>query len=211
MTDIFNINPPIFKNNRFFDEFTVAEKSELLAQSQKVIYKKNAIIFKQDQPGDLLYFIEAGHVKLNRVDPSGNELTLAVLGPHEFFGEMAVMDNCGRSASAYALADLTLLAVCRSSFTDLLLKHPQLALQLIATLCSRLRVIDQRMEEIAFGSIKERLKNLLIAENTEKTIQLKQTHQELAAKVCASRETVTRVLKTLKEEGWCIEKLSKKD
>jgi CRP-like cAMP-binding protein len=210
MTD-FNVNHSILKSNHFFDEFTDAEKLELLAQSQKVTYKKNTVIFEQSQPGDLMYFIEQGQVKLGRVDPSGNELTLAILGPHEFFGEMAVMDNCGRSASAYALTDLTLLAVCRSSFTDLLLKHPQLALQVITTLCSRLRVIDQRMEEIAFGSIKERLKNLLLAESTENTIQLKQTHQELAAKVCASRETVTRILKTLKEEGWCIEKTSKRD
>jgi CRP/FNR family transcriptional regulator, cyclic AMP receptor protein len=211
MTIHFNMNQPILKSNHFFDDFTAAEKSELLAHSQKIIYQKNVIIFKQDQPGDLMYFIESGHVKLNRVDSSGNELTLAVLGPHEFFGEMAVMDNCGRSASAYALTDLTLLAVCRSSFTDLLIKHPQLALRVITTLCSRLRVIDQRMEEIAFGSIKERLKNLLIADSTEKIIQLNQTHQELAAKVCASRETVTRVLKMLKEEGWCIKKTSKKD
>jgi CRP/FNR family transcriptional regulator, cyclic AMP receptor protein len=209
MTDIFGNNQLHLQNSYDFNNLTDVEEVKLLAKSQKIFFKKNAVVFEQGQPGDLMYFIEQGQVKLGRVDPSGNELTLAILGPNEFFGEMSVMDDCGRSASAYALTDLTLLAVCRSSFNDLLLKHPQLALRIIATLCARLRIIDQRMEEVAFGSAKERLKNLLIADSTGKTIRLKQTHQELAAKVCASRETVTRILKALKEEGWRIEKLPK--
>jgi cAMP-binding proteins - catabolite gene activator and regulatory subunit of cAMP-dependent protein kinases len=213
MTDILNNTYPFSKSLRLFNDLTNTEKEAMLALSQKMTYKKNEVIFEQDQPGDLMFFIEKGHVKLGRTDFSGKELTLAIMGPHEFFGEIALMNNCGRSASAYALSDVVLLAVCRADFTDLLLKYPHFALKVIAILCSRLLVTDQRIEEIAFGSIKERLVSLLMmdGDGSQKRILLEQTHQELAAKVGASRETVTRVLKSLKNEGWQIEKISKKE
>jgi CRP/FNR family transcriptional regulator, cyclic AMP receptor protein len=211
MNDTLNNNNSYLKPIRLFNDFTETERESLLAKSQKLTYKKNMVIFEQDQPGDLMFFIEKGHVKLARIDLSGKELTLAIMGPHEFFGEIAVMNNCGRSASAYALTDLTLSAVCRADFNDFLLKYPSFALRVISILCTRLLVIDQRIEEIAFGSTTERLKNLLLMDHTAKRIQLEQTHQELAAKVGASRETITRILKSLKEEGWQIEKISKNE
>ena len=196
-----------FTTNPFFEDFTEEEKMRLVAVSKKVSYRKGETIFEQDEPGTTMYFIDSGQVSLERMDLSGRELILAVLGQGDFFGEMAVMDDAGRSARARAVSDVVLSAVSREDFHQLLLEYPHLALKIISTLCKRLRETDRRMEEIAFGRVKARLETLLAGQTDDgKVIKLNMTHQELAAKIGACRETVTRAIKELREEGWKIEK-----
>lgn len=208
MMDVDNSkNPNRFIDRSLFRDFTPEEKDEMLKKSKKVLFKKGDIIFEQGEESDVMYFIDSGRVRLTRFDPDGKELVLAVLDPGEFFGEMALLDGFGKSCRASAVTDLILSSISKQDFTTLLLEHPHLSLKVITVLCQRLRATDQKLEEIAFGRVKDRLRSFLLdAASGGKTAKLDLTHQELAAKIGACRETVTRALKELQEEGWRFEK-----
>lgn len=190
------------------------EIETLAAQSFEVNFSKGQIIFEQDDPGEAMFLVQSGQVRLNRIDPSGKELVLAILGPGNFFGEMAVLDGGGRSSNAVAQTNLTLSTINRANFRNLILREPEIALHIIETLSQRLRRTDELMQQLAFGSVKERLTKLLIDEkkdNANQIITLTLTHQELATKIGASRETVTRILNVLRKEGWLIQKKTVKN
>ena len=202
-----SINGNRFTDSSLFKEFTPGEKDEMLKKSQKVPFKKGGIIFEQGEESNVMYFIDSGQVRLTRFDPDGKELVLAILDPGEFFGEMALLDGFGKSCRASAVTDLILSSISKQDFTTLLLEQPHLSLKVIAVLCRRLRATDQELEEIAFGRVKDRLRSFLLdSASVGKSVQLDLTHQELAAKIGACRETVTRALKELQEEGWRFEK-----
>jgi CRP/FNR family cyclic AMP-dependent transcriptional regulator len=185
-------------------DFTPSELTGLLELSRSLRYPKDAVIFNQGEPGDTLYLIRTGRVRVRRTDNEGKELILADLGPGEIFGEIAVMNHSERSAQAVAISDLLLAVLHQRQFYDTLIKRPELALKIISLLCRRLYQTDGQLESVAYGTIKDRLKTLLAGMRHNGVVQIGMTHQQLAAKIGASRETVTRALQNLREEGWEI-------
>jgi CRP/FNR family cyclic AMP-dependent transcriptional regulator len=192
------------RNPSIFMEFTESELTGLLELSRPLRYPKDAVIFNQGEPGDTLYLIRTGRVRVRRTDNEGKELILADLGPGEIFGEIAVMNHSERSAQAVAISDLLLASLHQRQFYDTLIKRPELALKIISLLCRRLYQTDGQLESVAYGTVKERLKTLLNGMRDNGIIQIGMTHQQLAAKIGASRESVTRALQNLREEGWEI-------
>ncbi len=196
-----------FTAGPFFIKFSPEEKKELLQKSKKAHYEKGEIIFEQDEIGELMYFIDNGEVVLERLDSDGKELELTTLESGDFFGEMSLFDNQGRSCRASAGSETDLSIISKETFYKLLLEHPDLSIKIITTLCQRLRETDKKLEELAFVRVKERLKKILSdSSGNKRVIKLSLTHQELASKVGACRETVTRTLKELQDEGWKFEK-----
>ncbi|NLY73944.1 MAG: Crp/Fnr family transcriptional regulator [Firmicutes bacterium] len=192
-------------NGSFFHELTPSDIDALLFKSARIKLAKNTVVFEQDEPGDTMYLIESGQVSLELITREGKILTLAVLGKNEFFGEMAVMDNAGRSCRAVAATDLQLAAITREDFRALLLQKPEIALKIIAILCRRLRLTDNRLEDMAYGRVRERFLNMFAdPRNGDRTIKITKTHQQLAADLGTTRETITRVIKELRTEGWII-------
>jgi CRP/FNR family cyclic AMP-dependent transcriptional regulator len=187
-----------------FSDFTPSELSDLLELSRPLHFPKNTIIFNQGELGDTLYFIHEGRVRVRRSDLEGKELILADLGPGEIFGEIAVMNHSERSAQALAISGLQLAALHQKHFYDTLLHKPELALKIISLLCRRLYDTDSQLESVAYGTIKDRLKTLLAGMRHNGVIRIGMTHQQLAAKIGASRESVTRTLQILRNEGWEI-------
>jgi CRP/FNR family cyclic AMP-dependent transcriptional regulator len=192
-----------FTNQSFFKDLSDQERKELLLASHIIQCQKSDVIFEEDDPGSVMYFIEEGHVNLAKSDFNGKELILATLHPGNFFGEMALLDNSGRSCRATAATDLVISGITKATFLTLLTNHPHLSIKLITCLSHRLREADRKLEETAFGRVKERLERLLSGiSKGNKTILLTVTHKELAFKVGACRETVSRALKELEKEGW---------
>ena len=106
-------------------------------------------IFLAREPGDALYIIERGRVRIWVHDTDANAVTLSVLGPGEFFGEMAVIDGGTRSANASALEAVTLGCLKRDAFHQFLLDTPRAALDVIAGIGGRLRQTNQLVAERA--------------------------------------------------------------
>ncbi|MGE5576791.1 MAG: Crp/Fnr family transcriptional regulator, partial [Syntrophothermus sp.] len=175
-------------------------------------YPRNAVIFFADEPGDALFVIKAGSVKIYLLADDGREKTLAIFGKGDFFGEMALLDERPRSAIAETLEDTHLLVVDKADFSRLLESTPGMALKIIQVLTERLRQANAQLEGLAFADVRTRVAAALarlasehgVAVEGGVRIGLKLTHQQLANLVGTSRETVTRILCELQDEGELI-------
>src|SRR5229473_3120677 len=105
----------------------------------KVSFKAGDTVFLQREPGDALYVVDSGRVRIWVRDADANEVTLSELEPGNFFGEMSVLDGGKRSANATAAVDTALHCLRRKEFEDFLVEHPQAALEVIRGIGGRLR------------------------------------------------------------------------
>lgn len=202
------------RNFILFQDMNEQELEELSKITYQRVYDKNEIIFLEGEVGDAVYLILDGLIKVFRTVESGREKTLVLLGQWEFFGEMALLDKSLRSASIQAMKTSQLLVIDREKFNGLLLKFPQISLKIIVTLSNRLREANNQIKALTFKSVKERL-HLVLLDLADKygeiakegtVITKKITHQELANLVGTTRETITKLLNELIEEGIIIVK-----
>ncbi|MFN4150784.1 MAG: Crp/Fnr family transcriptional regulator, partial [Candidatus Sericytochromatia bacterium] len=171
--------------------------------------KKN-IVFHEGDYGDALYIIKNGRIKIAKVAIDGREKTLTILKAGDFFGEMAIFDDMPRSATAEAMDhDVKLLSISKNDFEQLIMSTPSIAIRIMKDLTRRIRQVNEQVQDLAFkdvhGRVASTIYNLLKTEKevskNPKVSQLKMTHQDLANMVGSSRETVTRALNRLQDEG----------
>jgi CRP/FNR family cyclic AMP-dependent transcriptional regulator len=109
-------------------------------------YRKSEVIFEEGSTGSEMYLIHSGQVVLSVSQGENRPKTLIVLGPGDFFGEMALVDDAPRSATASAASDDTqLITIDRARFLFMVRQQPEFALSLMHTLCQRLREMDKRL------------------------------------------------------------------
>jgi CRP-like cAMP-binding protein len=108
-------------------------------------YRKSEVIFEEGSTGNEMYLIHAGSIALITRQGTSRPVTLAVLKPGDFFGEMALVDDAPRSASAVAVRDSQLIVLDRAKFLFTVRQQPQFALSIMHTLCQRLRDLDERV------------------------------------------------------------------
>src|SRR5256884_9657305 len=106
-------------------------------------YPSSATIFRNGDPGDAMYLIDVGKVRINITDADGAVVTLAELGPGDFFGEMAMLDGQGRSANATAIDDARLAQLTREDFSSFMRSDPRVTLELLTAVTQRLRRTDE--------------------------------------------------------------------
>jgi len=128
-----------FAANPLFRQLSPEALEKISGLMVKVSYKAGDTIFLEREPGDALYVVDSGKVRIWVRDGDGNDVTLSELEPGAFFGEMSVLDGGKRSANATALLDSTLQCLRRAEFENFLVKHPQAALELIRGIGGRLR------------------------------------------------------------------------
>ena len=171
-------------------------------------FPKNATVVEEGLPGDYMYVIREGRVKVTKASEDGREKIMNFLEAGAFFGDMALLGNETRSASVKTLEESVLLALSRRDFIDLLRQSPDLALSVIEELANRLRETNEQARSLSFQGVEERTRNLFqrIARAEEngggRLMTPALTHQQIADMVGTSRETVTRAIKQLKESGW---------
>lgn len=171
--------------------------------------RRGDYVFLRGTFGKVLYIIIEGLIKIEQPTERGRVKTLALLGPGECFGEMAIVTNLPRSASAVAIEDTKLIMLKREVFIDHLQNQPEVSLRIIEVLCQRLTEANEQIKSLTFDSVPARLANNLVslAEKFGETeggawrIRIRLTHQELADIVGSTREIVTRTLKLFQDEG----------
>ncbi|MFN4070532.1 MAG: Crp/Fnr family transcriptional regulator [Thermus caldifontis] len=169
---------------------------------QPLTYPKGKPIFHQGDLGQALYLVEEGWVRLFRTHLGGQEKILGFLGPGEVFGEMSLLDGGERSASAVAEEDTLLLALYREAYFGLIRRLPLFAHNLAKILARRLRELNLELDLLAFEEARSRVAYALLKllrQGQGPHFQLR--HQDLAALAGVSRETTTRVLHQLKDQG----------
>jgi CRP/FNR family cyclic AMP-dependent transcriptional regulator len=135
-----------------FRELTPDEMDVLISISKEKKIKKNEIIFKEGDVGDAFYLIILGSVRISTMVPGVGEEALTILKEGEYFGEMALIDDAPRSASAIANDDTRLLLIEKDDFRKLLAKDTGIAYKLLwvftKTLSARLRKTDEQLKSI---------------------------------------------------------------
>ena len=128
---------PLFAS---LDSKATAELGEYLTIHD---YPKSATIFRYGDPGDAMYLIDVGKVRISVTDADGHAVTLAELGPGDFFGDMSMLDGHGRSASATATENARLAQLTRDDFLSFMRSDPRVTLELLTALTNRLRRTDE--------------------------------------------------------------------
>jgi CRP/FNR family transcriptional regulator, cyclic AMP receptor protein len=178
------------------------EVHDLISVAKKRTFRTGEVIFHRDDPGQILYIIKEGKVKICLISPDGQEISLVVFGKGEYFGEFALLDGLPRSADAIALEKVECYTLQRNDFHNAIMKNPRIAIQIMEVLCERLRRTDQQVEDLivldVYGRVAKKLLELAethgIKHENGILINVRLTQQELAAMVGASRESVNKVL-----------------
>ena len=182
----------------------------LRASMVEVRLAKGDVLFEEGEPGDRLYLVIDGKIKLGHTSSDGRESLLAVLGPGEMFGELSLFDPGPRTATATALVDTTCTGLGHDALRPWLTGRPEVAESLLASLAQRLRRTNEAMADLVFSDVPGRVAKALL-ELGEKFGQPRPdglyvehdlTQEELAQLVGASRETVNKALADFAQRGW---------
>jgi len=172
-------------------------------------FDKNSIVFQEGEIGDSLFAILNGKVKVSLFDDDGKEYILDFIGKDGFFGELSLIDELPRSANVITIENSDFLVIHRRNFIRLLMENPSISISILKTLSKRLRYADERIKGLAFLSVEGRVLKYLIDIGEKSGLRLKNhiiiergpTQVEIANSCGSSRETVSRVLKTLINKG----------
>lgn len=189
----------------FFATLTAEDVSRLLAFTHCRTVASGRAIFCKGDAGDGLYGVLGGQVAFTISSANGRELVLNLLGPGEFFGEIALLDGQGRSATALARGACRLLYVPRREFLAFFADRPAALMQIITLLCARLRRSTDYIADSAFLGLSPRLGKLLIGllteANQDAQARLRVSQAQLAAMLGVARERVNRQLVVWASQG----------
>ncbi len=193
-----------------FADLDADSLGELAAVVRQRVFRPGEVIFHRGDPGQVLYLINTGKVKICLTSPEGQEVSLAVLGPGECFGELALFDGQPRSADAQAIERVETHALQRADFIKAVLQHPRIAVQVLHVLSGRLRQTDEMIQDLLFldvhGRVAKKLLELSESHGVRTPsgirIELRLTQGELAAMVGASRESVNKVMGYLTDKQY---------
>ena len=179
---------------------------ETIAKGASVrVFPKNAIIVNEGDETDSLYVILAGRARVYVSNAQGREVQLNTIGPGEYFGEIT-LDGGSRSASVMALDECRCAIVKRNELLAIVEKEPQFALHMVRKLASRVRDLTENVRSLALMDVYGRVARLLLelAEQREGRLVIDEplTHKDIASRVGASREMISRIFSDLTAGGY---------
>ena len=200
----------VLRRAPLFDGLDEESARALRRQMSDVKLSRGEHLFLEGDPGDRLYVVLDGKIKLTRAAADGRENLLSVLGPGEMFGELSLFDPRPRTMSASAVTDVRLAALAHDDLRTWLTAHPDVAMHLLAALARRLRRTNEVLSDLVFtdvpGRVAKALLDLAARFGTEQEDGLQVNHdltqEELAQLVGASRETVNKALADFVARGW---------
>ncbi|MCM2315444.1 MAG: Crp/Fnr family transcriptional regulator [Thermoanaerobaculia bacterium] len=199
----------LFRRFSLFAELDDAELASVAAVAKPRRFARDEVVIREDERGDVFCLIKQGRVKISMTSPEGKEIILSTLGPGEFFGEMSLLDDEPRSASVIATEKLEVLTIWQSDFLELLRENFGITRRLLAEMSKRLRDASSRIESLAtmdvYGRLARYLLELAASQGREApdgyVAVTRPTHQAIANTIGTSRETVSRLIHELMEQG----------
>lgn len=195
----FLLTVPLFKS------LGAAEVANFATLAREKSYPRGSVILFEDDPGDSLFVVRDGRVKVVLVAEDGREVILGILGVGEHFGELSLIDDQPRSAHVVAMEDSTLLVLRREDFRRRVEQNPAVAWALLMELSRRLRRADEKIGSLVLLDVPGRIARVILdaaAELGGDFIDRPLTHQTIAHVIGASRETVSRAMREFVEAGW---------
>jgi CRP/FNR family transcriptional regulator, cyclic AMP receptor protein len=198
---------PVTEGWRLLAGVPAEEVRELLQIARRRRFARNEVVFHRDDPGDALHLIDKGRFSIRVMTPLGQVATIALRGPGESFGEMALLSvEARRSATVTALEEAETFSVTRGDFERLRHRHPGVNELLLQFLQNEVRVLNERLLEALYVPVEKRVLRRLVDlvplyrhEDNQAVISL--TQEALAELAGASRATVNQVLREEERRG----------
>ena len=193
--------------------FAHLDESELLglgACARRRTYRKGEFIFHQGDPGDAVFVLTEGRVKVIFASEDGDEMILATLQPPHFFGELALIDGGPRSASIQTLEPTAVLTLTRATLLDLMARQPAVTDLILRSLGRLVRLMIAQASDLVFMDLHGRVAKLLLRligqatgqPGEQLSLDLKMTQSDLAAMVGGSRQSVNHILHEFERRGY---------
>jgi len=197
------------KGIHLFQSLNPEDCKQLAASLRRRSLKKGESLFRKGDEGSVLYIMKEGSMKITLQSKMGDEVVLAIFSKGDFFGEMSLLDGMSRSADAVALETSELFALNRSDFIAFLRNNEEAMQSILSYLTMRLRKTDDFLEDACFLSISARFAKKLVElagtygnrEGDTVQIDLRLTQKDLASMVGATRESINKELRVLRERG----------
>ncbi len=180
------------------------------AEVREVKFDGGQLIFSRGDPGNDMYLVAEGRVRLSILTGEGRELSFAQVGPAQWFGEIAMLDGAARTADATAVTKVVALSLSKAAYQRAAASRPAVGDAMTRFLCKRIREADQQLETIALYPIEGRLARFFLASAQQKAgtdkpgrvvLDLGMSQSDLALLVGASRPKVNTALSMLEASG----------
>lgn len=189
-----------------FARLAPEQLAEVASHGSARQFPRNAVIITEGDQSDSFYVIEEGRVKVFVSDDEGREFVIRHLGPGDYFGELALIEDSPRSASVMSTEPSKLKVVSKAAFKECLERNPDIGWELLRAMADRMRTLTETVRDLAlldvYGRVARTLLKLASENEGEQIIQPRLTHQEIANMVGASREMVSRIMKDLSTGGY---------
>ncbi len=197
------------KQNRLFEAATDDQIENCESIFTTTVFPKRSLVFDQGDPTRLVYLIKRGKVRIARLTPDGKEVTVAVLGAGDMFGEETLFAQVERSTIAVCLEESLLCTAKADDLFALLSRNPALALNVAKILSDRLVDASATMEDLAYARVPDRIMHLFARLAAEHGVDagdsvelgLRLTHADIASLIGSSRETVSLEMSNLTKAG----------
>ncbi len=195
--------------------FSTLEREDLERIAQLAVprrFEPGQTVFREGDSSDTCYVVRSGHARATRGSADGRTITLAVFGPGDFFGELALFEDERRSATVEAIEETTVVAVLGPDMRRLMSEHPQIATRLVIALGRRLRETNERLARQSFQTVQSRVAAVLgelVAQallegapaDEGQGVPVVATQADLAQLAGSSRESASRFLAVLERAG----------
>lgn len=198
------------QNVPFFRNLDLEDATELATRLVPRRFGSDQVVFHLGDPGGLLYIISRGKIKISYNTPEGQEVVLAILGPGDFFGELALLDDTPRSATAESLEPTETWTLHRDDFIHYITENPAFSLHVLQTLAQHIRRLNSQLADIFFLDLPGRLARTLLylaEQHGRETddgilIDLALTQTDLAEMTGATRVSINKALGRFRRSGW---------
>jgi CRP/FNR family cyclic AMP-dependent transcriptional regulator len=186
-----------------FRDLPRSEVERLAETTRMITCQHGRVVYRAGESNEALFLLKTGRIQIVRESTEGKRLISAVLGPHTFFGEMALVgQRFSQDSTAEAIEDSLICVLSRKDLERLILQHPKVGLRFLEQLSARLLETEAVVEDFAFKGVPARLAGALLRlAETMPDQEIHASHQELADMIAAYRETVTLALDQLQTRG----------
>ena len=196
----------ILRRHSLFGQLSPAATEHLGSYMNRQSFPRGSVIFANGDPGTGLMGVLAGAVKISVASADGRDIVLTIMHEGDIFGEIALLDGHPRTADATAMTDCELMVIERRDFIPFLRSQPDLAIQIIEILCSRLRRTTEQVQDVTFLNLPSRLAKTLLrltadAVKPSSAPKVAITQREISQIVGRSRESTNKQLRSWAKHG----------
>jgi len=196
----------ILRRHSLFGQLSPAATEHLGSYMNRQSFPRGSVIFANGDPGTGLMGVLAGAVKISVASADGRDIVLSIMQAGDIFGEIALLDGHPRTADATAMTDCELMVIERRDFIPFLRSQPDLAIQIIEMLCSRLRRTTEQVQDVTFLNLPSRLAKALLRLTADAAKpglgpKVAITQREISQIVGKSRESTNKQLRSWAKNG----------